>query len=498
MARGKSAVKSVINIGDADRADALRRASSTIIKAQADIDEARAPVKTAMGAVKAAGIDAKVFKLFHGIRHLESDDQRVKALRQVDVVREALLGDVETSDLFKSGAKAALPPDTAAALRDASDQMADDEPPFDLGDEPAEIEASNDEGGDGSAVVEPPAAEADFEGAARDEGEVPEDAGWAFNTGRVAGRAGQDTNIFDPDTPSWELWNKGYAKGAAEREAAAHRFSIEERDDGLDLRDTTSGDDVLTLGFGAGDEADALADALNTANAAVDMSDVEIVAGIRDIMVNADGVSWVWCTRWQGVADGGDIPTQTDGEGSTLDDERRLTPSGVDVTDVVLPTPPKRGKPSATTLAEAERVGREYHALGADRDSDQPEFFTPLMVQAYRDGWDEAEKAAKANDESVVDAEIEVIPRLVVRDGTRGPVVFDTLADRPLIDCGTSAAGEAWIAEITEERGESLDGTPSAVLREALVELAKAGSPRPRSITPPPVAGDAAGLAAAV
>jgi len=492
----KSAIKSVINIGEADRADALRLASSTIVKAQADIDEARAPVKTAMGAVKAAGIDAKVFKLFHGIRHLEDNVQRAKALRQVDVCREVLVGEFETGDLFKSEARAALPPDTAAALRDASDQMADDEPPLDLGDEPAEIEASNDEGGDGSAVVEPPAAEADFEGSARDEGDVPEDAGWAFNTGRDAGRAGLDTsaNDFTPDTPSWELWSKGHTKGAAEREAAAARFAVLERiDHGLCLRDTTSGDDVLTLGFGAGDEADALADALNTANAAADMSDAEIVAGIRDIMVNADGVSWVWCGRWRGVADGGDIPAQTDGEDTPPEDERRLTPSGVDVTDVALPTPPKRGKPSAAALVEAERVGREYHARGAGRDSDHPTTFPALMIDAYRRGWDEAENAAKADDESAVDKP----PRLVVRDGARGPVVFDTLADRPLIDCGTVKTGEAWIAEITEDRGESLDGTPSAVLREALVDLAKSGSSRPRAITPPPVAGDA-GLAAAV
>lgn len=222
MARRK---ETPTNLAAADRADTLRKASAQLVKAQEGLETARAPVKAAKAVVKAAGIDHDIFRLFHGIRHAEDDDQRKRRLSMIEVAWDALLGDVTTADLFRGTARPALAPEVVQDLRDASDALHEDEPqdeelPFDV-----------DQGGD--AASEANGAELDAPGAAEADGEaepaadlpvimtaesMPADAGAIANDGYAQGRAGagQEANPHEAGSAAHTLWERGRQRGEAE------------------------------------------------------------------------------------------------------------------------------------------------------------------------------------------------------------------------------------------------------------------------------------------
>lgn len=411
------------NVGSADRSDALRRASSQLAKAQEGLEAARMPIKEAKAAVKAVGVDGDIFRLFHGIRHLEEDDQRRRRLDMIDVCRDALLSDVMTADMFQGAAKAALPPSAVQSLRDTSDMLAEDEAALADGDTEERI---------GEAAGQTEELDADFGDplVEADDNQL-DGAGHAFNAGRDAGRKGEDAdfNPYTNDDPLSELWARGRLKGAKERDAAATRFDAIHAETGLVLLDR--GEPVVSIGAGYGIEyIEALAEILNAENANADLDDGAIVRRCRDLLSAAKVESWIFASgRFSDDAS----PMVQD----TKAQHQMLTASGIDVTGIMVPSAPKRGKPSAALLAQAEEVGRAYQEAGADRNGDHPEGWTPLMIDAYRRGWDAAasssagspaETSETMTDDGegvVVDQEIieeEPLPAFtVVEGGKRSP-----------------------------------------------------------------------------
>lgn len=195
------------NMGDTDVANELRAASSQLVNAQEALEAAREPVRGAKAIVKAAGIDFDIFKLCHGIRHLDDDDARQKRIRKLQVAIAALLSDKVQLDLF-GFMVAQVKPAVKEALREASDTLQREEPEAttepqdtDLPFDPPSVPEVEEPSEDVPALV---AAES-----------MPEGAGFAFNNGMQAGRQGfdADANPHEPGSAEAVLWEDGRAKG---------------------------------------------------------------------------------------------------------------------------------------------------------------------------------------------------------------------------------------------------------------------------------------------
>jgi hypothetical protein len=214
-------IKTPTNINEADAADALRRASAQIVEATEAAEAAKWPLKKAKAAVKATGIDFDIFNLVHKIRSLDEDDKRRSRIRKLELTMRALLSDQITPDLF-GGLAGALPPESAAALRAASDELGADgdfdglefedgpggeetaeteEVPFDVADSGA---------GDGDADPAPVVLAED----------MPVGAGAAFNMGSDAYYTGMDEDDCpfgddEGDAARRALWLRGFKAAEA-------------------------------------------------------------------------------------------------------------------------------------------------------------------------------------------------------------------------------------------------------------------------------------------
>lgn len=207
----------------------LQRASSKLVKAKEALDKAREPVREAMNTAKTAGIDGDIFRLFHGIRHNEDDEKRLKRIRMLRACEKALLSDINAPDLFE-GDEPALAPEVVQDLRDASDAMHQDEvengeagdaadAPFDADTPPA--------AGEGEQTAEAPEADWGDELLEADDTTL-DNAGTVFNAGRDAGRTGAqaDANPHEAGSAEHSLWERGRLQGAAQgpEEPAAAAF----------------------------------------------------------------------------------------------------------------------------------------------------------------------------------------------------------------------------------------------------------------------------------
>lgn len=198
------------NLSENDITDVLRSASYQLVEANEGLEAAREPVRGAKAAVKAAGIDFDIFKLCHGIRHLEDDGARQNRIRKLQVAIAALLGDRVQLDLF-GFMVAQVKPAVKEALKRASDTLQREEPeeakeprdqeiPFDL--EPP-------------SVPEPEAVEENIPALVAAE-DMPENAGFVANNGLKAGRLGHgpEANPHPDDSVEAKLWERGRARGA--------------------------------------------------------------------------------------------------------------------------------------------------------------------------------------------------------------------------------------------------------------------------------------------
>jgi hypothetical protein len=216
-------IKPPTNINEADAADALRRASAQIVEATEAAEVAKGPLKKAKAAVKATGIDFDIFNLVHKIRSLDEDDRRRSRIRKLELTMRALLSDQITPDLF-GGLADALPPESAEALRAASDELGADGD-FDV----LEFEDGHG-GGEESAETD----EAPFDVAGSDAGDddadpapvvlaedMPEGAGAAFNMGSDAYYTGMDEDDCpfgddEGDAARRILWLRGFKAAEAQ------------------------------------------------------------------------------------------------------------------------------------------------------------------------------------------------------------------------------------------------------------------------------------------
>lgn len=216
------------NLAGPDVASELKYASNQLVSAQDALEAAREPVRGAKAIVKAAGIDFDIFKLCHGIRHLDDDDARQTRIRKLQVAIAALLGDKVQLDLF-GFTMAQARPAVGESLREASDVLqgeeadnetgeADDELPFD----PPTVPTFDEEPEDIPALVV-----ADG---------MPEGAGFAYNKGLMAGRQGfdADANPYDANGAEAKLWEDGRQQGAAALLAAAEEEDSNEDHDAAD------------------------------------------------------------------------------------------------------------------------------------------------------------------------------------------------------------------------------------------------------------------------
>lgn len=202
------------NLSDDDITDSLRSASYKLVEASEGLEAARAPVRDAKAIVKATGIDFDIFKLCHGIRHLEDDDARQSRIRKLQVAIAALLGDRVQLDLF-GFMVAQVKPAVKEALRKASTELREVEPAEREPSEPQDQEIPFDM--DPPSVPEPEAVEDEDIPALLAAEEMPENAGFIANNGLTAGRLGHGPEMNPHVEGSVEatLWEQGRARGEA-------------------------------------------------------------------------------------------------------------------------------------------------------------------------------------------------------------------------------------------------------------------------------------------
>lgn len=198
------------NLSTDDIADSLRSASYKLVEAAEGLEAARAPVRDAKAVVKATGIGFDIFKLCHGIRHLDDDDARQKRIRELQVAIAALLSDKVQLDLF-GFMTAQVKPAVVEALQQASDTIQREEP--EEAKEPQDQEIPFDV--DPPSVPEPEAHEEDIPALMAAE-EMPENAGFIANNGLSAGRLGHgpEMNPHPENSIEARLWEQGRARGA--------------------------------------------------------------------------------------------------------------------------------------------------------------------------------------------------------------------------------------------------------------------------------------------
>lgn len=200
------------NMGADDVAQTLRNASGQLVEAADGLEAARVPIKAAKAAVKATGIDFDIFKLCHGIRHLDDDDARQKRIRKLQAAIAALLGDKVQLDLFGFMTAVVVEPAAQKALREASDELHEADPDSDSDAEPQDQDLPFDP--PTVPTLDEPAEDAPVLVVAAD---MPEGAGFAFNNGMQAGRQGFDADANPHEAGSAEatLWEDGRTKGEA-------------------------------------------------------------------------------------------------------------------------------------------------------------------------------------------------------------------------------------------------------------------------------------------
>ncbi|WP_042700763.1 hypothetical protein [Azospirillum sp. B506] len=197
------------NLSETDVAESLRLASTQLVEAQDALEAAREPVRGAKAVVKAAGIDFDIFKLCHGIRHLDDDDARQKRIRKLQVAIAALLSDKVQLDLF-GFMVAQVKPAVKEALKQASDTLQREEPEESKESQDQEIPFEVEP----PSVPEPGAVEEDIPALMAAE-EMPENAGFIANNGLSAGRLGHgpEMNPHPEDSVEAKLWEQGRARG---------------------------------------------------------------------------------------------------------------------------------------------------------------------------------------------------------------------------------------------------------------------------------------------
>lgn len=203
------------NLSENDITDSLRSASYKLVEAAEGLEAARAPVRDAKAVVKATGIDYDIFKLCHGIRHLEDDGARQNRIRKLQVAIAALLGDRVQLDLF-GFMVAQVRPAVKEALQKASSELRETEPAErdeTTSSEPQDQEIPFDV--EPPSVPEPEAHEEDIPALMAAE-EMPENAGFIANNGLSAGRLGHgpEMNPHPESSVEAKLWEQGRARGA--------------------------------------------------------------------------------------------------------------------------------------------------------------------------------------------------------------------------------------------------------------------------------------------
>ncbi|QCG94998.1 hypothetical protein E6C67_14295 [Azospirillum sp. TSA2s] len=200
------------NLSENDITDVLRSASYNLVEAAEGLEAARAPVRDAKAAVKATGIDFDIFRLCHGIRHLEDDGARQNRIRKLQVAIAALLGDRVQLDLF-GFMTAQVKPAVKEALQQASEKLNEAEPVDQQDSEPKDQEIPFDV--EPPSVPEPEAVEEDIPALMAAE-EMPENAGFIANNGLSAGRLGHgpEMNPHPENSVEARLWEQGRARGA--------------------------------------------------------------------------------------------------------------------------------------------------------------------------------------------------------------------------------------------------------------------------------------------
>lgn len=407
MARRK---ETPTNLAAADRADTLRKASAQLVKAQEGLETARAPVKAAKAVVKAAGIDHDIFRLFHGIRHAEDDEQRNRRLRMIEVAWDALLGDVTTADLFRGTARPALAPEVVQDLRDASDALHEEEPqdeelPFDTDGAEEAGEPNFDDGGVAQAENGDAEPAADLPVIMTAES-MPADAGAIANDGYAQGRAGvgPEMNPHEADSTEHALWERGRQRGAA-------------------AGPENSADEAIA-------EPAAVFDPNARFTGSTEQKRIQAYwHGYRGTEAGCESAALLAGRR-------GEIKTQ-------------ITAGIADFNGKV---PPRYSDPDAPAVAGEPPAVEE----GVEADAGKPPHRTEADA-ASSSGWQGVGEDGR---------------RVAVQNRDGKLVLVDLVNDRPLIDVPSGYTGEAWAKNINAHFAGRLDTVTNSDLKEAAKTLA--------------------------
>ncbi|QCO14014.1 hypothetical protein D3869_01520 [Azospirillum brasilense] len=511
------------NMADEDVADQLRQASSDLVDAQEALEAARAPIKEAKGLIKATGIDFDIFRLCHGIRHLDDDAQRQKRIKKLHVAMHALLGDVVKLDLF--GFTTSIKPAVKKALQQASDDLAKAEPPA----PPPEMADADETNSSDAPDAEAPPQVPDDEPVSEDPPplvaaeDMPEGAGFAFNNGKTAGRQGHgpDANPHDAETPEHGLWERGRAAGAA---WAARFYNGETAESGGHAVMCQDEGGIVVFRHADAELVARCADALNAAQAAADemLSPAQIRDVVHPCLADPEGnfgvvfegkfapdaeeqapaaptnekVKFTGSAKQQrieayffgydGAAAGTPLEVLTKG--------RRGEPKAkieAGYRDQQAGTEPKHERPAVKAPAE-EQTGGEAAETAADAegqgeaDATEPNFDDQGVTDADNraEPTDEPGEADQQDTEEAGQAEVIATAEPetwdpeqgrvgVQQDGATGQwVMFDLKERQPLVDAPGPNSGETWANQINGYFADCLGDVPRAELITAAKTLA--------------------------
>ncbi|UKJ74542.1 hypothetical protein [Azospirillum brasilense] len=511
------------NMADEDVADTLRQASSDLVDAQEALEAARAPIKEAKGQIKATGIDFDIFRLCHGIRHLDDDAQRQKRIKKLHVAMHALLGDVVKLDLF--GFTTSIKPAVKKALQQASDNLAKVEPPA----PPPEIDDGEDTHSSDAPDAEAPPQVPDDEPASEDPPplvaaeDMPEGAGYAFNNGKTAGKQGHgpDANPHDAETPEHALWERGRVAGAA----WTSRFFVGEiRETGGHPLMCQDEGGIVVFRHADAELVARCADALNAAQAAADemLSPAQIRDVVHPCLADPEGnfgvvfegkfapdaeeqapatptnekVKFTGSAKQQRIEayffgyDGATAGTPLE----VLTKGRRGEPKAkieAGYRDQQTGAEPKHERPAAKVPVE-EQTGSEVTGIAPDikgqgeASGAEPNTDEQGAVDAENGGADPADEPGEADqqgDDQAGQAEViaTVEPeawdpeqgRVGVQEDEIGQwVMYDLKERQPLIDAPGQNSGKVWADKINEHFSGRLAEVPRAELVNACSTLA--------------------------
>ncbi|CAO3428809.1 hypothetical protein [Azospirillum argentinense] len=472
------------NMAESDTAETLCSLSEKKLASKRAVDLAKAPLKEVSDDIRALGFKMVDFNYCHRLRHIEDPDEQQSAIRLSLATFKAMLGDKVQLDLF--GFSVSIKPAVKRALQQASDNLAKAEPPA----PPPEMDDADESDSSDAPAAEAPPQMPDDEPVSEDPPplvaaeDMPEDAGYAFNNGKTAGKQGHgpDANPHDAETPEHGLWERGRVAGAVWA-ARFYNGGIAETGDHAVMCWDEGG--IVVFRHADAELVARCADALNTAQAAADemLSPAQIRDVVHPCLADPEGSFGV-------VFEGKFAPdTEEQAPAAPTTEKVKFTGSakqqrieayffGYDGAAAGTPlevlAKGRRGEPKARIEA-----GYRDQQAGAEPKHERPAAKAPVEEKAGSEATETATDGEGQGDDEAGQAETEPEAwdpeqgRVGVQEIEPNHwVVFDLKERQPLVDASGPKSGETWANQVNSHFADRLADVSRAELVNACTTLA--------------------------